>query len=82
MTVRSVCNKITTTEQLAGVRQTGSKKGSTLLVRAAFCVTQPHHGFTALETDAALHSAALAFAGPSAVEGECGAGGRLHGQIT
>lgn len=43
---------------------------------------QPYHCFTALETDAALHFVARAFACPSGVEGEHGAKGRLRGKIT
>lgn len=46
-----------------------------------FLIIEAYHCFSALETDAALHLAALALARLSAVEGEHGAGGRQQGDI-
>lgn len=49
---------------------------------SSFCVIELYHCCAALETDAALHFAAHALACLSAVEGQHGAGGHLHGKIT
>lgn len=49
---------------------------------SSFCLPELYHCCAALETDAALHFAAHALADLSAVEGQHGAGGRLHGEIT
>lgn len=49
---------------------------------SSFYVIELYHCFAALETDAALHFAALALAGPGAVKSEHEVGGCLQGEIT